>query len=291
MSIARSPWSWRLRRFAGAVLIVASALLTATEAMAADTQTAVPGSAFTLDRPLSGHLEAGSVGHFAYYRFIYPADGTTATINLQVWPDDPAVLKNAGFNLYGPQSDRLQVQGGAQPGLNPNISGNLIQADPNAAGTYIVQVYNWDPGAAIDFTLSATGLPPQPAPIPGTAVPPRGVLAGHLDAGSQIARHEFTYSGDGSVVGIAVQVTPDDESVLRYIGFQVYGPRPGKVYATGIAQAGLTPNVLGNLVTDEPGTYVVQIFNTHPRAPIDYRLTIAAPLPTPGDRTRNGPRP
>src|SRR4051812_19021164 len=54
----------------------------------------------TLDQPYAGHLKAGRDGHFAYYRFYYPADGSTATVNVQMWPDDAIVLKNAGMKIF-----------------------------------------------------------------------------------------------------------------------------------------------------------------------------------------------
>jgi uncharacterized cupredoxin-like copper-binding protein len=99
---------------------------------------------------LSGHLEAGTKGHFAYYAFTYPGDQSAATVNLQASSDDAVVRGNVGFNVYGPQRGKVYATGGAQPGMEPNVSGNLISGD---AGTYLVQVYNYDPDQAIDFTI------------------------------------------------------------------------------------------------------------------------------------------
>ena len=64
----------------------------------------------------------------------YPEDQAVYTINLQVSPDRPELLERAGFRVYGPIADKHYVAGGAQPGLRPNVSGNLISQEP---GEYV----------------------------------------------------------------------------------------------------------------------------------------------------------
>src|SRR5262245_15457567 len=162
-------------------------LLSTTAALAADPVATSPDQAISLSRKLTGHLDAGTGGHFAYYKFFYPADGSTATINAHFTPDDPVVLQNAGMKIYDPSGKAL-VNGGRQPKTYPNVSGNVIIDDKNRAGTFIVQLYNYDPNAAFDFEIWGTGLPPQPeagqatttaptapapvAPAPGPAIVP-----------------------------------------------------------------------------------------------------------------------
>src|SRR5262245_10717415 len=82
---------------------------------------------------VKGHLQPG--GQVATYAISYPGDKSVYTISLQVFPDDAAVLQNAGFKVFGPQAGRTYATGGAQPGLRPNVSANLISADP---GTYTI---------------------------------------------------------------------------------------------------------------------------------------------------------
>jgi hypothetical protein len=117
----------------------------------------------------SGHLDAGSGGHFALYEFTYPGNREVYTINMQASPDNGQVLgeTKAGFKVYGPVKDKVYVIGGVQPGLQPNVTGNLISLDP---GTYVVQVFNYNPGVAIDYTISLIAGPRPgedgPTPVP-----------------------------------------------------------------------------------------------------------------------------
>jgi hypothetical protein len=309
-------------RAIGAGLVVASLLLP-TAAFAADPVATNPQQAVSLSRKLTGHLDAGTGGHFAFYKFVYPADGSTATINAHFTPDDPVVLQNAGMKIYDPTGKEL-VDGGRQPKSYPNVSGNVIIDDRNRAGTYVVQLYNYDPGAAFDFEIWSTGLPPQPeagqttaapapstgptlgpgpaivpgpgpavvAPAPGPAVAPAPaatdnsqpqgaiqlqpdkIVNGGLEgnSGGRFAYYKFTYKGDMSTVTINLQIEPDDALILENSGFRIYGPTPGKEYAKGGAQKGLVPNVAGNLISNEAGEYVVQVYNYNPQAAIGFAL-------------------
>jgi hypothetical protein len=97
--------------------------------------------------PAAGTLQPR--GSFAKSDFVYPGDKSVYTVNLQIEPDDAAVLKNAGFIVYGPGGEEV-VRGGAQPGMRPNVSANVITTKP---GRYVVQVQNYDPGRAINYRL------------------------------------------------------------------------------------------------------------------------------------------
>jgi hypothetical protein len=272
----------------------------------ADPQVGDPARAVALTGTLTGQLPAGQ---FAYYKFAYPG-GVVTTVNLQVTPGDAAVLRNVGFKVYGPTPGKVYVTSGAQPGLVPNHSGDLVSAEP---GLYLVQVYNADPRVPIGFTVWATGLPegirpsgapgidaPQPGepatptaeagqPTPVPTVPPtpeptpaqaddaaRAVpltrdLQGRLEPGGRFAYYTLGYPG-GVAVTINLRVIPDDPAVLRNVGFRVYGPTPGRVYLTGGVQPGLTPNVSGDLVSPEPGVYLVQVYNSHPSATVHFTV-------------------
>ena len=69
----------------------------------------------------------------------------------------PALLAKMGVSesALGPDLEALvgklpSVQGGAQPGLRPNVAGDFSSREP---GTYTVQVYNYS-DAAIDYEVS-----------------------------------------------------------------------------------------------------------------------------------------
>ncbi|HZQ99311.1 MAG TPA: hypothetical protein VFC93_10905 [Chloroflexota bacterium] len=322
-------------RLAGAG-VLATSVLSSGIAFAADPQAASADQAVQLvDRPLSGHLDAGSGGHFAFYKFAYPADGSTATVNLMMTPDDPMVLQNAGLVILNPDGSTL-VKGGQQPHLNPNVSGNVILNDPNRRGVYTVQVYNYNPTTPVDFTIWVTGIPmppasaltttapaapvapapaiaapgvPAPAPAPAIApapapaagtndaperaiqLQPNGTETGTIEGGTggHFLYYKFDYPGDRSTVAINLEVTPDDATILSLAGFNIYGPTPGKNYGSGGAQKGLNPNVSGDLISNEGGTYTIQVYNYNPQTPISFTLTTsnlppqpaAAPAPAP----------
>jgi hypothetical protein len=106
--------------------------------------------------PPPGTLAPG--GTFARSEFVYPGDRSVYTVNLYVEPDDPAVLKSAGFIVYGPNGEEI-VRGGAQPGKRPNVSANVITTRP---GRYTVLIQNYHPSRAIRYRLQIITGPPPP---------------------------------------------------------------------------------------------------------------------------------
>jgi hypothetical protein len=129
---------------------IAVAALPSLLTLAASTAFAKAGDTEQTDRPedalslepgltLKGHLEAGTGGHFAYYKFDYSGNDAAYTIDLQITPDRYDVLQHAGFHVYGPDATKVYATGGVQQGLTPNISGDLIDGD---AAVFTVQVYN-----------------------------------------------------------------------------------------------------------------------------------------------------
>jgi hypothetical protein len=115
-----------------------------------------PGSAGYVAIPIegvqTGQLEPGSGGRFRYYSFYLPRD-RSATVNLQVRPDDAGVLGVVGFKVYGPERGREYLQSEAEPHRTPNQRGTLwVDRD----GLYVVQVYNYHPVLTIDYSLWVT---------------------------------------------------------------------------------------------------------------------------------------
>src|SRR5689334_18108669 len=113
-----------LVRGAAALALGAALLGPAANALAAPAQSADPSQPVPLADQTTGHLVGGPGGHFAFYRFFYPADGSTATVNVEVTPDDPTILQNVGVKIYGPQPNKEYFTGGEQPGIVPNVSGS-----------------------------------------------------------------------------------------------------------------------------------------------------------------------
>src|SRR5689334_19416240 len=90
-------WAGGRLRIAGVALLVTLAMATGTRAQTAGPP-ATPGT-------IQGHLGPG--GRVANYPIFYPGDKSVYTINLQISPDDSALLQNAGFKVFGPQAGKI----------------------------------------------------------------------------------------------------------------------------------------------------------------------------------------
>lgn len=125
------------------------------------------------------------------------------------------------------------------------------------------------PLAVASRTAPADNVRPDRA-APIGRITTLGTLAPRQDATYQY----FTFDYPGGDLGytINIQASPDRAPVLANVGFRVYGPTLGKVYARSGTQAGLTPNVTANLASTEAGTYLVQLYNENPGVAVDYRI-------------------
>jgi hypothetical protein len=96
---------------------------------------------------------------------------------------------------------------------------------------------------------------------------------GHLNRNGGVAEYSFDYPGDESVYTIGLQVYPDVGAFMDRAGFRVYNPN-GAVHVTGGPQGGLVPNVAANVISRNKGRHLVQVYNYHPEAGLDYALTL-----------------
>ena len=81
--------------------------------------------------------------------FDYPGGGQVWTVEMQVSPDDQAVLSACGFAIYRPNGS-LYGTAGSQRGLRPNVSANLIDG---TSGRYTVAVYNYNRFVPIAYQI------------------------------------------------------------------------------------------------------------------------------------------
>jgi hypothetical protein len=113
----------------------------------------VPGSAGHVAIPIegvqSGTLAGEAGGTFRYYQFNQRRD-SNVTVNLQVSPNNAGILGRAGFKVYGPERGKEYLQSEADTGRTPNQRGVLWVTQD---GTYIVQVYNYNPSTPIEYQL------------------------------------------------------------------------------------------------------------------------------------------
>ncbi|HZR01508.1 MAG TPA: hypothetical protein VFC93_22090 [Chloroflexota bacterium] len=135
------------------------------------------------------------------------------------------------------------------------------------------------PSATVDPSLLPSPTPDNSTPKSAIPVQPDQVVSGYLEGDKlgKFAYYKFDYKGDGSTVNVDVEIQPDDILVLKSAGFKVLGPNPGHEYARGGVQKGMSPNVSGNVISREPGTYVIQVFNFNPSTPIGFGLVVSGP--------------
>jgi hypothetical protein len=175
---------------------------------------------------MSGTLAANSGGSFAYYTFYLPANASTVAINLDVRPDDPNVLKNTGFNVYGPQPNKTYATSGTQTGLSPNVSGDLNTID---AGWFVVQVYSYDPQTPVSFRIWTTGLPAQPAQNANAGSTAGGGLTAVGQGGAAGAQGSTGQAGQGG----AGQGTAGGQTTTGGAGQGTAGAGPGTTGTRG----------------------------------------------------------
>jgi hypothetical protein len=101
----------------------------------------------------AGSLAANPAGSFRYYKFRAGAN-STIWVDMQVEPDDEAILQLAGFKLYGPTQGKEYLQSEARRGKSPNAAGELWVTEN---GWYVLQVYNYSPNTAINYRVSTRG--------------------------------------------------------------------------------------------------------------------------------------
>src|SRR5579884_380855 len=122
--------------------------------------------------------------------------------------------------------------------------------------------------------------PQNAAPFTGTA---NGQIPGGV--GGHFAYYKFEYPGGYYKASIGLIVaSPQDQNVLQNVGFKVYGPTPGKVYGSDTAQRGLYPSAQADVISNEAGEYVIQIYNfaPDPNAVVTYTLSSRNLPPQPG---------
>jgi CubicO group peptidase (beta-lactamase class C family) len=125
------------------------------------------------------------------------------------------------------------------------------------------------------------GAPPavgMPAPM-AAATPIRwqepisGAISG--DTGGSYAHYHFEYPGDGSRVRVTLVPSEHIATTMNALGFVVYGPTGGRVYARGeVSNDGRM--LVGEFTSAEAGHYLIQVYSYLPNAPVSYVLTLAA---------------
>jgi len=131
------------------------------------------------------------------------------------------------------------------------------------------------PAAAPAPSAGDNSTPDRAAALSPQAQSASGALPGA--PGGSFRYYKFTYPGDSRKVTVSLNAGPNDFNVLQYVGIKVYGPTPGKEYASAGALKDATPNASADLSTSEPGIYTIQVFNYVPNTEtvVNYTVSIA----------------
>jgi len=125
---------------------VAPASTTTTPTAA--TTSATPTQNPQLNGSASGSLAGNSGGSFALYGLNYAGNTGNTTLSLAVSPTLDVANAAVGFNVYDANGNL--VGSGQQTDVG-TVSLNISNL---AAGSYTVQVFNYDPSTTISYTLS-----------------------------------------------------------------------------------------------------------------------------------------
>jgi hypothetical protein len=111
--------------------------------------------------------------------------------------------------------------------------------------------------------------------------------------GGHFAYYRLVYPG-GWPVHIELRPNTEDKLVLKYVGYKVYGPDPGREYVDGRLDENEVWQGGRDLVSDDRGVYYVQVYNYHPNPGTRLNFTLVAdnlpPQPEDGASTP-GPAP
>jgi hypothetical protein len=250
-------------------------------ALAAAPSSAEAPQALQNKQAVSGVLTGNGAGAFAYYAINYPGDESVVTIELRYNPADSVTNSAVGFNVYA--SNGFYI-GQGQPIADTGGDGVLqLQYGDSNPATWLVQVYNYLPGASIGYSIMAEGLPTttaqaaQPTTEPVTTSQPAAAAvpltgSGYLtgNAAGAFAIYKVTVPADASDVQVTMTWSPDNPIIGTGVGFVAYGPS-GEV-RTG-AGTGIPGERKATVATSEPGVYEIQVYNYIDGLTIQYALS------------------
>jgi hypothetical protein len=278
------------------LLLAALLALAAWPAAAQQVVNDTPERAHLLTGPVSGRVPAAppnlGAGRMLFYRFDYPGDGSTVTLELEMRPGDIVTVDRAGARVYGPTGGKVYAES-AGTGGHPSERATFSSTE---AGSYTVQVFNYNV-TAVEFDLRLLGLttvatptplppgatpsPPTPTPTPVSvgendaperAVDLAGPVAGELpgDRSGRFRYFRVAHPGGSGGTRVDLDVAPADSVTLASTGFAVYGDAGREVTSSGpTGRAGPTHSAT---IYAPAGTYLVQVRN-YGATTIGFRLS------------------
>jgi len=98
--------------------------------------------------PMAGEIVGSNAGAFAVHPIAGAGDGRDVTVTMTFSPDDPAVAKAVGFEVYSPTGKCVAT------GTPTRTVGQRVATfSAGATGDYTVQVYNYLDGLPLSYSL------------------------------------------------------------------------------------------------------------------------------------------
>jgi hypothetical protein len=275
---------WFLR--IGTGLLLALGIAMTAFAATPDGKTAATAIPISSSKAETGSLTGSSAGAFEFFTFEYPGDGSVGTITLSISPNDPATANAVGVNLYQGSNQLATMNAvGATPGTNS------VTFSSTTMGPVLAQVYNYNQGETVSFSLTLSGVAqttappapqvtlPTPTPVaagqsPSKALPlttsASGTLAGN-PAGS-FAFYTFNYPGDGSTQSVTLNYSPGGVDVGNAITLSVFQNGTQLVSDSG-DHASAPGQLTVSFSSTTAGPVLVQIGNYNPSPTITYTIS------------------
>jgi hypothetical protein len=231
---------------------------------------------------IGGDLAGSDTGSLQFFSFEYAGPGSTVGVELRYTPPSPYLNGAVGFNLY--RGDKLVAQGEevARDGEEATVRYSLTD---KAAGLYLLQVFNYEPGFNARFVLVVTGAAGRVVQATDNTAPENAIVLspgvtggrGTVFPGAQATFNYFLVNHPGGSRPITVKLFAEKENGLfeGMLGFNLY---KGADLA-GQAIAGFDGNndnwAATLTVTEEgPTLYGIQVFDYSPTAPVRYSIYV-----------------
>ena len=260
---------------------------TTTPPVAATPVGSTPDQPAVISQPvinIGGSLAGKDGGNFQYLSFDYPGSGTPLTIQLQYSPPSPFQNGAVGFNLYDSASN-LVAQGGETQRDGNGVTVSYTYTN-DAGGTYLLQVFNYQPDFTANFVLTVSGAAGQVQDVSGNTTPDKAVVLtaaapgarGSIEPGSEATFNYFLINYPGNGVPVTVRLTVDqvDGILDKFVGFNLYKGADLAGQAMGTLDAKGDKRVASFTIAENtPVTYGIQVFNYSTTAPARYSLYVS----------------
>lgn len=250
-----------------------------------------PDAAIVLTAQNAGHadrLVGDTGGAVRFYRIDYAGNARPVKIDVTAAPGRDSLGEAFGFKVYGPTG----LIGEAPVEYNePTWTRFSMTLTSAVAGTYLVQIYNYTNGMAVDFNVQATGLD-EATVAAGTAAPvtPVGSTAqepiafylpsinvgGSLlgQAGGVMQYFTVEYPGQGTSMTVNLQYSPPSPYENGAVGFNLY--RGDTLLGKGAEVRRDASSAVVSFTVDDGvgGPLLLQVYNYEPGFQTNYVLTI-----------------